>query len=328
MTAESPVPLSALDLVEGFHLSAALAALEETGVLASLAHAMAPKELASRHGLDADLLAAVLTWLAGRTDLIEQRADEFVATERFDPEARFLIHQYLGAYGPGAVALADVLRHPLKAPGFVDPVRHAMAFRQANGSEPSVLAEVISALDLDHLLDLGCGSGSLLVKLGTRCPDFVGWGVDVNPSMCDAARNALIREGLADRIHIIEADCRNLQTLPPDLPLQVRAVSAANLLNNFIGSDGRGAIALLSELKQIFPGRILIVADYYGRVGKVPPPWPRHVALQDFVQAISGQGIPPPDFDSWNGLYQAAGCALAHVCEIDHASAFVHILKL
>src|SRR5207247_158312 len=94
--------MSTLDLIEGFHLAHAVAALHDLGVLRSLAMPCSTSELADRHNLAPQILGPMLELVARRTELLQKRADLFATTEYYDAVARFQLDQYIGAYGPNA----------------------------------------------------------------------------------------------------------------------------------------------------------------------------------------------------------------------------------
>lgn len=319
--------LSAFDLVEGFHLSQALFALSRTGVLNSLNEAFGVSELASKHRVDRGILEAALKMLAARTGLIVHKKGKYSLTHEYDVYARFLIHQYLGAYGKSAIALDRILRRPSLAATLIDHREHAKAFDERPALSSIIVADLIVQLGLNHVLDVGCGTGLMLLDLTTRVTKFVGWGLDLNPSMCAAARKR-VAASPTGRIAIFRGDCRNPSIgIPVSVVNKVRTIAAASLANEFF-TDETSAIAWLSEFKRIFPDRTMLIADYYGRLGKVGKALPREIAFHDFVQVISGQGVPPSNHSAWKKIYRAAGCTLIHVVEDRDASFFVHLLRL
>jgi SAM-dependent methyltransferase len=324
-----PAAWSVLDLAEGFHLAHALRALEQAGILESLHRPAAVRGLAARHRVDGAMLEAVLQMLASRTNLIAKRAGKYRVTRNYDAHARFMVDQYLGAYGGNAVQLGRILRDPSAAEKFIDRRQHAKAFAQASTLGADVVGDLVVRLGLDHVLDLGCGAGALLHVLAARRRAFVGWGVDINPWMCAAARRRGAAARAARRIAIYRGDCRDLgAVLPPAVVAQVRAITAASLANEFFARDGAAAVAWLAGLKAMFPGRIMLIADYYGRLGAAGRAARRQILLHDFVQVISGQGVPPAGLGAWKRIYRAAKCDLVGTIEDRAASFFVHILRL
>jgi hypothetical protein len=54
----------------------------------------------------------------------------------------------------------------------------------------------------------------------------------------------------------------------------------------------------------------------------------RETLLRDYVQLISGQGVPPARMSEWRAIYAAAGCRLAHVIEDTATTRFIHVVML
>lgn len=104
-------------------------------------------------------------------------------------------------------------------PELMDSFEQTQAYAVADFSEPNRLFSQSVNDALDHqqpmqgacLLDLGCGSGGLLVELARTLPTWNMLGVDAGPNMLELARQCISKANLADRIHLIEAH------LPSDL---------------------------------------------------------------------------------------------------------------
>jgi SAM-dependent methyltransferase len=320
---------SAFDLAEGFYLAHALLAFERNGVLRSLARPTTVAALARQHHVHAGLLQAALELLAARTDLITSHAGRFRLTGEYDDHARFVIHQYLGAYGPAAIALDGTLRKPKLAAALIDRKQHAKAFEDSPTLSCGLIADLIVQLSFNDVLDLGCGNGALLAGLTRRVTGFRGFGLDSNPAMCALARRRLKATPGASRVRIFRGDSRRPDTaIPASVARQVRTLTAASLANEFFRSGNREVERWLARLKAVFPGRTLLIGDYYGQLGYGRPLRSHTLAMHDFAQAISGQGVPPPDRASWKTIYRNARCSLIHVVEDEDATFFVHLLKL
>jgi hypothetical protein len=116
--------------------------------------------------------------------------------------------------------------------------------------------------------------------------------------------------------------------VPNAVLTEVRSVTAASMANELFADGPARAVAWLRHLRGLLPGRTMLIADYYGRLGYWRTPPDRKVALHDYIQIISGQGVPPPDLRAWRGIYRKAGCTLLHALEDPAATNFVHILRL
>jgi SAM-dependent methyltransferase len=320
---------SALDIVEGLQLGHAVAALHELGILAALQRPATAKAAARAAGVDGEMLEGILDYVSARTDLLDKRADRFTVTSRYSSEAKFLVDMYASAYGKNAAHLTALLRRPRLAAGCVDRSALAAAFDRADGAEPGPIAGMIRQLGLYPLLDLGCGTATMLRHLAASDDAFVGWGVERDASMLAAARASIRRAGLTGRVRVFEGDAGNLRrTVPADVVARVRAISATQVVNEMFRGGGARAVAWLRSLRRLFPKRVLVVGDYYGRLGSGVRGARRETLLHDFAQLISGQGVPPHSRDQWSTLYRKAGCRLAHVVEDRHSTLFVHFVVL
>jgi SAM-dependent methyltransferase len=323
-----PNVLTALDLVEGFHLAHVVTALHELGVLRTLRETSSASEAAARCGLATDLLVPLLDYVAGRTELVDKHDDQFSTTRHYDAFARFQLDQYIGVYGTNARAVAELLREPAHAACLANLDRHAQAYAEFGDPGVGLIVDLVAQLGLNHVLDLGCGPGSTLLALARRSADFIGWGIDSNPAMIAAARQRLRAAGVAERVEMFEGNLADLNTaLPLHIRPTVQCIVAVSLVDAFFAAGNEQVISWLRLLSELLPGRALLLADYYGRLGKVEPPWPRQTALHDLVQLLSGQGVPPADRVGWSELYAAAGCTLIHVVEDEESTGFIHILR-
>ena len=323
---------SAFDLVEAYQLANAVAALHDLELFKSMQRPATAKELAARSGLDENLLRGVLEYVAARTDLLRKTRGRFVATSDYAEKSRFLLDLYVGAYGRNAEELGELLHDPGLAQKSVDRVRHARAFAAVNGAPIELLPTLALELRFDRLLDLGCGNAGLLLELAERNPQFVGWGLEKNLEMCKVARARIRAAGVPQRIRVLQGDLGKLDSALPDkVKTQVSAISACNVANEMFALGHSQVVKWLRDLRRTFPGRPLLLVDYYGRLGQKQfskSASALHATLlHDYAQLISGQGIPPANLKEWRSIYKSAACRLVHVFEDKSTTRFIHILS-
>ena len=307
----------------------AVTALHELEVFTSLDEPRTAAALARRHRLDAGMLKGVLDFVAARTSLLRAiAADRYVVTKDYSAHARFLLNLYAGAFRANAVNLAQVLRSPRRASREVDRSKHAAAF-EGTAVRGGLLSALVRELGLNPTLDLGCGAGSLLVELATGNSDFRGWGIERNPAMCRVARKKVRDAKVSDRVRILRGDSRDsAAALHSAARKSVRGIIASQVANEMFAAGNRDAIAWLRKLRREFPGRLLLIADYYGQLGKVKGQPHRETLLHDYAQVISGQGVPPASIREWRRIYSAAGSRLVHALEDEATTLFIHVVVL
>jgi SAM-dependent methyltransferase len=173
-------------------------------------------------------------------------------------------------------------------------------------------------MPVHHLLDLGCGAGALTVQFCQQGKNHTAVGIDAGSEMCSTARYFIKQAKLSTRIKIHCERAENFASvLPATVIQQTDIIVAGNLFNEFFKDEGTAAVRLLKKLKQYFPGRYLIVVDYYGILGTANynDADLTHNYVHDMLQLFSGQGVPPANYKKWQKLYKAAGCILAEVTE-------------
>lgn len=320
--------LELLDLVEGHLLGQVVLALVDAGFPEAAREPVQVEPVAKKLGVNPKMLAGVLEYVAARTTLVERRPDGYVATG-LHAEARFALRQYVGAYGPVAQALLRILRGEVDATSTIATRRQADAFAALEGPGVALLTQVVVELAPRHVLDLGCGSGALLCQVASALPRLTGVGIDSSPDMCRSAAERAESAGIGERLSFLLGDAGSPRIFATVQDTGcVELVVASSLLNAFFAEGVDRAIAWLAEVARIFPRRLLLVSDYYGRLGSREPPWPRRSAMHDLVQLISGQGVPPPDQSAWEHIYQRAGVQLRHVMEDTSETGFIHCVQL
>lgn len=326
-----------LGILTGHALSRSLYSLQRIGVLDHLAKPCEPEALAADLGVERVWLDQVLEFIATDATII-RRLDDGRYVSVLDSLAQqrlaFELTKFVGAYGPCLDAVGP-------APQAVDEEALASGFalssehRRRRQAQPTVLVDVLRHFKVfSGLLDLGCGTGDLLVELATSERSFVGMGIDANGSMCAVARCRLEEAGVAARVAIHHGDALGvLRRLPSGTTAGIRALHAGSFFNALFGTGTvHEAVRALTELRASFGGFLLLVNDYYGGLGsdRYPQGGPSWSLLQDVAQVCSGQGVPPGHLMAWEELYQRAGCQLlrAYESDLDSHGRFLHAVRL
>jgi len=322
--------LSIVETIEAHYLTLVIDTLHRLGVLAQLSEPRDAAWLAEALGLDAELLAMLLGWIGERTDLLERRADGRYA--RADGRPGFLEHmldQYVGGYGQAV----GQLEHLLKGDVVVRPdlERHAHAFSDpsAETGTQDELTGLVLAFGATHVIELGCGGGQRLCALADANSELYAVGIDANPFVAQAARATISQRNLDYRLSVLIGDALDqLESMGGSETCQM--VIASSLLNEYWSEEGELA-HFLTRLGTLLPGRILLVSDYYSRLGlHNTGERPARTLLHDLAQLASGQGLPPPDAERWTAAYREAGAELLQSIEAsgDGIERFIHIVKL
>ena len=138
----------------------------------------------------------------------------------------------------------------------------------------AIWAQVLDELGLrgdEHVLDVGCGRGAVLLLAARRLPAGRAVGADVwrrrdqsGNSRAAAERNAAA-EGVADRVKLVDADARDLPFGSASFDVVVSSLAISN-----IREAGGRARALREAVRVLRPGgRLRIVDDGADRYAAV-----------------------------------------------------------
>ncbi len=328
-----------VDSIEGFYITLIIDFLHREGILDALTAKDDLASIAASRDFDYDTLAHLLDFVALRSNLVSRvrvgRTVRFAVADAYRPRSfqAHLIDQYVGGFGPCLLDLASVLRNPERGRQLVDATRHAAAY-SGGKSTLRQMVQLVASLEIGCLLDVGCGGGQLLADIARERPQFNGIGIDENPEVVESARRSISDEGLADRIAIVHGDLLDVgKNMGPLQRERVDALTAVSVANGFFSSTpGRRIDDFFERLRYSFPNRIMILCDYYGRLGLRFGASRnfRRTLIHDVAQVVSGQGVPPNGLAEWRRIYKRTSCRLVDAFERsdDGISWFIHIIQL
>lgn len=297
-------------------------ALKHAGVLDVMQQqkdGLNPAEFAKKAGIPAETLQALLTYLAGQ-GLVTIKKDRFFLD---------LAGAALLEYGDG------VLEHLRAYSGVTHVLEHLLAGLKTYGNGVQRKADVLwlaqsqrfaeevypaiekAALQggATHVLDLGCGAGTLLVRLAQRLSKVVGVGVCEDGVLVRQANSAITAAGLEKRLIAVTANaieiCTTTQraldriSVSQQLWEKFDCLIACGVFTDVAAKDPATLLDALQHIPRNFRAPLVLLAE--------PCTGPRfnknfYAPEMDFLNRLS-RSVPVTQ-EEWRGLIRKGGLKL------------------
>lgn len=269
------------EMLAGYNLTLALAMVEQTGMAAKLQENGGCSRERLLEGLDPAMGRGLLDYLVIR-GVVTDRDGDVVPTERgrslMSAVPMALLGYYHESYSPvlrkGAGLLEGTLTYGKDVERDGEALgRHCEVLFRSFGT--SVVMSMLDSMGARCLLDLGCGSGGLLMDACKQRPGLRAIGLDNSPEVVRYGKQRIAEAGLADRIELLEGDAFAPETWP-EACAEADAILIAGTLHehfrcgeqavvdvldryaDFLGDSGKGLILAEPELY-----RDNVDADFY-----------------------------------------------------------------
>jgi len=126
------------------------------------------------------------------------------------------------------------------------------------------VANKLAELKVDTVIDLGCGSGDIIIDFCKRQNSFKGIGLDISEGAVSLAKENVKKNNLNDRIEIILGDMLDPKSYSDKISSKGEKVAfnAIMALHEFL-IDGREAVIdVLRKMKKEFAGSYFILGEY------------------------------------------------------------------
>ena len=152
---------------------------------------------------------------------------------------------------------------------------------------------------ISGILDIGCGTGSLMLLILERFPDTEVYGIDFDPTLLALAEKRLTRFG--ERAHLIQTDLREqpwLKLVPAPIDAAISATALHWLNPEQLGRFYRQLARILR------PGGIFLNADHVrSSQADIQKKWEQNREQMHRQKA-------DPEADDWDGFWNEYGKVL------------------
>ncbi|HYW07812.1 MAG TPA: class I SAM-dependent methyltransferase [Longimicrobium sp.] len=317
------------ELMAGYNLVLALSMLDRTG--------MARVLLASERGVPAQLLdgldpkigSGLIDYLRIR-GIVEVDGDGVLPTERgrrlLAEVPLALLGYFHESYSPVLRAGAELLQGKASYGTDVERDgealgRHCEVLFRSFGA--SAVLKILDKMGARSLLDLGCGSGGMLVDACQRDPSLRAIGLDISPEVVKYGRRRIAELGLSDRIEMVVGDAFAPETWP-ETARDVDAILTVGTLHEHFRDGEDAVVELLDRYADLLSGdgQGLILAE---------PELHRDEKDADFylIHTFTRQGYPRMR-DDWFPVFERSRLRCVEVLSVPETGfrfAYYHLVR-
>lgn len=274
------------DLFNNLLRSRVLGALDALGVLPLLDGSRTIAMLASECALDADLLQAMLTYLASEGTVLRSEGWALLEPERVSGELAFL-QWLMGGYGPLLTELEGLVAGTHRYGEDVHRDDGQMAAASAaigRQFTDAALLGVLQSPGIRRIADIGCGGAARLVSLCRQLPELTAVGIDLSSDCCRQAQDNIDAAGLSQRVEIIEARAEHWLAEQGSVDL----VLSVGMFHDLLNSPGAAESFLAGVHAGLGEGGLLVIQDQLSPTTAGAGSWGPGFAL---VHRLMGQEL-------------------------------------
>lgn len=305
----------------GYTLGFLLYAFHNTGVFESLKQGpKTAEQIASERGLDIKLLESGLNFFVwSDTSITKDDEGKYYMTEKgkeriFADQTVAMALGAIGAYNPLFTHYVAALYGKEKYG--IDFERDGRLIAKASyltgKKNYEWVVNKLADLSIETVVDLGCGSGDILIDFCQNSENLRGIGVDISKGALEEAKKRILEAGLNERISLLEGD----MTQPSTYSHKIKekggklAFNAIMSLHEFLRDGEEAVVDIFKKMKKEFPKSYFLLGEF-NRISdqeftQMPLAKKMHMLFyQEIIHGMTPQGL--ADKKTWLGIFERAG---------------------
>ena len=309
----------------GYAMSFLLFSFHDTGVFDELKNneSLSSDQISKKLGLNKKILESGLNFLVNADNSITKddkgnyHLTEIGKKRLYSDQAMAMSLGAVGAYHTLLTNYSSMLKNQIiYGKDFIRDGRLVALSSVLTGkSNYSWVAQKFKDLNVDTVIDLGCGSGDIIIDFCNRHKSFNGIGLDIDPAAVEVARKNVKKNNLEDRIELITGDMLEPKTYSSKISSKGEKVAfnAIMALHEFLRDGEQAVIDVLKKMKNEFPGSYFVLGEFNkckdDEFQKIPIYEKMHMLFyQEIIHGLTDQGL--ASLESWKKMFKAADVEL------------------
>jgi len=309
----------------GYAMSFLLFSFHDTGVFEELKNnnSLSSSQISKKLGLNNRVLESGLSFLVNADNSITRdKKGNYQLTEigkkrLFSDQAMAMSLGAIGAYHTLLTNYSSMLKNKIVyGKDFIRDGRLVAISSVLTGkSNYSWVAQKFNDLKVDTVVDLGCGSGDIIIDFCNRHKSFNGVGLDIDPAAVEVAQENVKKNKLESRIELIVGDMLEPKTYSNKISSKGEKVAfnAIMALHEFLRDGEQAVVNVLKKMKKEFPGSYFVLGEFNkcndDEFQNIPIYERMHMLFyQEIIHGLTDQGL--ASLNTWKEMFKAADVEL------------------
>ena len=309
----------------GYAMSFLLFSFHDTGVFDELKNnsSISSSEISKKLGLNNKVLESGLNFLVNADNSItkDEKGNYQLTTigekRLYSDQATAMSLGAVGAYHTLLTNYSAMLKNKITyGKDFIRDGRLVAISSVLTGrANYSWVAQKFNDLKVDTVVDLGCGSGDIIIDFCNKHKSFNGIGLDIDPTAVKVAQENVKKNNLESRIELIVGDMLNPKTYSNKISSKGEKVAfnAIMALHEFLRDGKQAVVDVLIKMKKEFPGSYFILGEFNkctdSEFQNIPIYERMHMLFyQEIIHGLTDQGL--ASLDEWKEMFKAADVEL------------------
>ena len=290
------------------------------------------KEFSSAHGIDYSYLRVICDYLYA-VKIMNKSKDGLCSLSN---NADFIINYaqgpfyFVNAYSP-VVENMSALLNKTKAYG-KDIFRNEFFVSKASAETEQwvpypVVTDLVKRFKVKSILDLGCGSGEFLIKLGLDNPLIICHGIDISSVSIKAGNSKLksFPESVRKRINLSVLNIFQIKDFDKTRADSLDVVISMFVLHEFLAGGDEKIMALLDDLRKTFKNSYFIICELCRNSPDELRKKQNLISEHHLFHALSNQRL--LSRNEWWAIFTNAGFKIVEEINFNPASQSCFLLK-
>ena len=203
-----------------------------------------------------------------------------------------------------------------------------------NSAAWDAVIDFLRKVEINTVVDLGCGTGDFLTRIQESFPRMNGIGIEIDTEVVDLANKILTEKKLEQQISVTKGDIAHPKVWKDDILKRVEPERTmfvgVTVWHEFLNKGEEYLCNILSQYRSYFPGSLFVIVEYNGvsfeDFKNLPESFRESASVYQLVHPLTLQGLPQTP-QTWQTILTKSGVTIQDTFSVNpNSTIYVGIL--